>query len=82
MPVGRKNKTSRITNRDRNVDKKIINLRQGSNPADDNRPELFLKALVKKGPIQAITIDLAPHGSGFLPRNGMGYKWTSPNFRS
>jgi aldehyde:ferredoxin oxidoreductase len=39
---------------------KIINLRQGSSPADDNLPDLFLKTPINKGPIQGRTVDLTP----------------------
>ncbi len=44
---------------------KIINLRQGSSPADDNLPDLFLKTPIKKGPIQGRTVDLAPMVQAF-----------------
>ena len=49
---------------------KIINLRQGSSPADDNLPELFLKTPVKYGPIQGRTVDLAPMVKAFYREMG------------
>jgi len=49
---------------------KIINIRQGSGPEDDNLPDFFLKTAFAKGPIKGRTVDLAPMVADFYTNMG------------
>jgi aldehyde:ferredoxin oxidoreductase len=49
---------------------KIINLRQGSSPADDNLPDFFLNTSFEKGPIKGRKVNLAPMVADFYARMG------------
>jgi len=49
---------------------KIFNIRQGSSPADDNLPEMFLKSAIEKGPIQGRKVNLAPMVQEFYQSMG------------
>ena len=49
---------------------KIINLRQGSIPADDNLPDFFLNTSFEKGPIKGRKVKLAPMVADFYASMG------------
>jgi aldehyde:ferredoxin oxidoreductase len=49
---------------------KIINIRQGANPADDSLPEMFLNTPIEKGPIQGRRVDLTPMIAEFYDSMG------------
>ncbi len=49
---------------------KIINIRQGSSPADDSLPEMFLNTPIEKGPIQGRRVELAPMIAEFYDSMG------------
>ena len=49
---------------------KIINIRQGSGPGDDNLPDFFLNTSFAKGPIKGRTVDLAPMVADFYATMG------------
>jgi len=49
---------------------KIINIRQGTSPADDSLPEMFLNTPIEKGPIQGRRIELAPMIAEFYDSMG------------
>lgn len=49
---------------------KIINIRQGSSPADDSLPDLFLNSPIERGPIQGRKVDLAPMVAEFYASMG------------
>ena len=50
---------------------KIINIRQGSRPTDDNLPDFFLNTSFEKGPIKGRKVNLAPMIADFYA--GMGW---------
>jgi aldehyde:ferredoxin oxidoreductase len=53
---------------------KIINIRQGSIPEDDNLPDFFLNTAFEKGPIKGRTVNLAPMVADFYAAMGWDEK--------
>ena len=49
---------------------KIINIRQGSRPTDDNLPDFFLNTSFEKGPIKGRKVNLAPMVADFYASMG------------
>jgi len=49
---------------------KIINIRQGSSPPDDNLPDFFLNTSFEKGPIKGRKVNLAPMVADFYASMG------------
>jgi aldehyde:ferredoxin oxidoreductase len=49
---------------------KIINIRQGSRPEDDNLPDFFLNTSFETGPIKGRKVNLAPMVADFYAHMG------------